>query len=87
VLGLLAFVAPGFLVTRVFDAAAMERDVARVLVEDHGIGGVTAVGCSGQVRVVADTRFECTATIDGAAVAVPMRVVDDDGGYEVGRPS
>lgn len=86
IVALLGFVAPGFLVTRVLDTTAMDRDVARVLTEDHGVAGLSSVSCAGEVPLVVDARAECTATIEGNPVPVPVRVLTEDGDYEVGPP-
>jgi hypothetical protein len=82
-----AFVTPGLLVTRVFDTGALQKGVTTVLAEDYGVEGVSDVQCPANVKVAAGATFTCSAAIDGDAVTVPIRVTDDDGGYEVGRPS
>jgi hypothetical protein len=82
-----AFVTPGLLVTRVFDAAALQQGVTTVLADDYGVEGLTDVQCPANVEAVAGATFTCSAAIDGDAVTVPIRVTDDDGGYEVGRPT
>jgi len=83
----LGFVAPGWFVTRVLDASAVQTGIAKILTEDYGAEGVTDVRCPDRVQVVPDATFTCDATIDGDPVTVPIRVTDDDGGYEVGRPT
>lgn len=81
-----AFVAPGFLVTRVFDAAAVEAGVQRILTTDYGVEGEVAVDCPEGIEVTEGATFTCTATVDGNALSVPIRVTSPDGEYEVGRP-
>ena len=83
----LGFVTPGWFVTRVFDPAAVQAGVARILTDDYGVAGVADVRCPADVRVVTGGTFSCDATIDGDPVEVPVRITDDDGGYEVGRPA
>jgi hypothetical protein len=83
----LGFIAPGWFVTRVFDAAAVQTGVARVLTDDYGTEGVADVRCPAGIEVSAGATFTCDATIDGDPVTVPIRVTDDDGRYEVGRPT
>lgn len=86
----LAFVWPGFLNTTVFDQAALQSGVQRVLVEDYGYPVVGDVTCgeagAGPIRVVTGTSFTCTTTIDGTPSVVPVTVTSDTGDYEVGRP-
>ena len=83
----LGFVTPGWLVTRVFDATAVQNGVARVLTDDYAVGAVADVRCPADVRVSTGATFSCDATIDGDPVTVPITVTDDDGGYQVGRPT
>jgi len=83
----LAFVTPGWFVTRVFDAAAVQTGVAKILTDDYGAEGVADVRCPGNVGVVAGAAFSCDATIDGDPVKVPVKVTDGGGRYEVGRPA
>ena len=60
------------------------RDV--VLTDDFGADGVGDVRCPGSIEIVTGASFRCDATIDGDPVTVPVRITNDDGGYEVGRP-
>ncbi len=83
----LGFVAPGWFVTRVFSAPAVQTGVAKILTDDYGAEGVADVRCPEGVEVAAGATFTCDATIDGDPVTVPVRVTDGDGGYEVGRPT
>ncbi len=86
----LAFVAPGFLRSTVFDQAALQDGVRRVLVEDYRYADVAGVACGApgeRIAVRVDAAFTCTATVDGAPVTVPVRVTTADGTYEVGRPA
>lgn len=83
----LGFVTPGWFVTRVFDAAAVQAGVAGILTDDYGTDGVADVRCPQDVRVAAGATFTCEATIDGDPVSVPITVTDDRGAYQVGRPA
>lgn len=85
VAGLLAFVTPGYLVTRVFDDVAVALGVQRVLVEDYRLT-VSEVTCPAGVHVVVGAPFACAAVVNGRSVAVPLRVLSRSGDYEVGRP-
>jgi Domain of unknown function (DUF4333) len=83
----LGFVTPGWFVTRVFDPAAVQTGVAKILTDDYGAEGVADVRCPGGVGVTAGATFTCDATIDGDPVKIPVRVTDGSGRYEVGRPT
>ena len=83
----LGFVTPGWFVTRVFDATSVQNGVARILTDDYAVGAVADVRCPADVRVGTGATFSCDATIDGDPVTVPITVTDDDGGYQVGRPT
>ncbi len=82
----LGFVTPGFFVTKVFDTAAVQTGVQKVLTDDYGLTGVTGVTCQQKVTVVKGGRFTCQATVAGAQKQVPITITSDDGAYEVGRP-
>jgi hypothetical protein len=86
----LAFVTPGFLNTTVFDQAALQGGVQRVLTDDYGYPAVGEVVCGdpgqGPIRVVEGATFTCTTTIDGAPATVPVRITSGAGDYEVSRP-
>jgi hypothetical protein len=82
----LGFVTPGWFVTRVFDATAVQAGVAGILTDDYATDGVADVRCPQNVQVTAGATFTCDATIDGDPVSVPITVTDDRGGYQVGRP-
>ncbi|MGH3611212.1 MAG: DUF4333 domain-containing protein [Pseudonocardia sp.] len=89
VLGLVAvlgFVTPAFLVSRVFDQAALQQGVQQVLIESYGIAGVESVTCEAGVEVTAGESFECAAVVEGEDVTVPIRITSATGDYEVGRP-
>ena len=83
----LGFVTPGWFVTRVFDATAVQNGVAKILADDYGAEGVADVHCPDRVQVTVGTTFTCDAAIDGDPVKVPVRVTGADGDYEVGRPA
>ena len=83
----LGFVTPGWFVTRVFDPAAVQAGVAKILTDDYSTDGVADVRCPQNVQVTAGATFTCDATIDGDPVSVPITVTDDRGGYQVGRPT
>jgi hypothetical protein len=83
----LGFVAPGWFVTRVFDATAVQNGVAKILTDDYGAEGVADVHCPDRVQVTVGTTFTCDGAIDGDPIKVPVRVTGPDGAYQVGRPT
>lgn len=87
VLLVLGFLTPGWFVTRVFDTAAVQNGVAKILADDYGAEGVVDVRCPENVGVTAGATLTCDATIDGDPVKVPVRVTNGAGRYEVGRPT
>jgi hypothetical protein len=86
VVAVLGFVWPGFFVSKVFDQAALQDGVQRVLAQNYNLD-VSAVQCDEGIRVAEGTSFECQATVDGAPVKVPVTITSSDGAYEVGRPA
>lgn len=91
VVAFLAFVAPGFAYTTVFDRTQLQAGVQRVLTDDYQYTGVGEVVCgdpaAAPITVRTGAMFTCTATIDGVPATVPVTVTSDDGGYDVGRPT
>jgi hypothetical protein len=82
-----AFVYPGFLVKKVFDTAAVQTGVQKVLTDNYAIQGVTGVTCGQNIAVVVGTSFTCDATIDGQTVKVQAKITSASGNYEVERPA
>ncbi|MDN5751430.1 MAG: DUF4333 domain-containing protein, partial [Pseudonocardia sp.] len=86
----LAFVAPGFLRPVVFDQAALDSGVQRVLVEGYGVVGVGEVVCGdptqGPIPVRTGDVFTCSTTVAGAPVTVSVTITSGSGDYEVSSP-
>lgn len=87
--GILGFVTPGFLTSKVFDEQAVQNGVKTVLVDKYGvpedsIGGVT---CPAEQKVEKDHKFTCTATIDGQEQKINITVLNEDGEYRVEPPA
>ena len=80
----LGFVTPGWFVTRVFDPAAVQTGVAKILTDDYGAEGVADVRCPEESGSRRARRSPATRTIDGDPVKSPVRVTDGNGRYEVG---
>jgi uncharacterized protein DUF4333 len=84
--GVLGFVTPGFFVTRVFDSAAVQQGVQKVLTDNYGLA-VSSVTCGQNIKVDNGATFQCDATIDGEQKKVPITVTSAGGDYQVGRPA
>ncbi len=84
VLLVLAFVAPGFAVTRTLDKTALQNGVTQILSQNYRLQ-VGSVDCPDDIEVTTGTTFECQAVVDGEQLGVPGRVITDDGAYQVGR--
>lgn len=89
--GVLGFVAPGFLNTKVFDESALEGDegVKKILVNDYDVPAdkIEGVDCPAEQKVAAGESFSCKVTIDGEEQSVTIKIVDDEGKYEVSTPN
>jgi hypothetical protein len=85
--GILGFVTPGFFVTKVFDTAAVQQGVQKVLTTDYKIEGVGDVRCPANVQVKVGETFTCTTTVNGKPANIQITIKSADGSYEVGRPS
>jgi hypothetical protein len=87
VVGILGFVAPGFFVTKVFDNTAVQTGVTKILTENYKINGVKDVVCPADKEVKDGITFECTASVAGKTVKVPVTVKGSSGDYQVGAPA
>ncbi|MBT0568122.1 DUF4333 domain-containing protein [Williamsia sp. CHRR-6] len=87
VLAVTAFWIPGFAVTKKLSQSAVESGVKSVLTKDYQATDVTEVSCPSGQKVKKGDTFDCSVTISGAKQKVTVTFLDDDGAYEVGRPS
>ncbi|SDD38215.1 DUF4333 domain-containing protein [Rhodococcus tukisamuensis] len=69
------------------DRAAAEQGVAQVLADSYGATDVADVACPSGQKVVKDATFTCTLTVKGNPQQVTVTFTDDEGTYEVGRPT
>ena len=86
-LGVLGFVRPAYLTTKVFDQAAVQHGVHTVLRQDYHLTEVADVVCPAGAKVQPASSFSCLAKVDGRTAVVPVIVQDQDGHYLVGRPA
>jgi len=69
------------------DHTVVEVAIAGVLRNDYGIDDVSNVHCPVSMPVQTGANYSCALTIGGEAKHVTVQVTDDQGTYEVGRPS
>jgi hypothetical protein len=69
------------------DQQAAEAGVAQVLTDSYGLQNVADVNCPSGQEVRRDETFTCSLTVDGEPRRVTITFTDDDGTYEVGRPT
>jgi len=86
ILGVTAFITPGFAISKVLNAAAVEDGVQKILTDTYKITDVTQVSCPANQKVKNGGTFTCKATIGGKDTDVRISITDDNGTYQVGRP-
>ena len=86
ILGVTAFITPGFAISKVLNAAAVEDGVQKILTDTYKITDVTKVSCPSNQKVKNGGTFTCKATIGGKDTDVKITITDDNGTYQVGRP-
>lgn len=71
-----------------FDNAAVNEGVTKVLKENYNEADTKDVTCNTDgVKVKEGSTFSCDATISGKSRTVQVKVLDDEGKYQVGAPS
>ncbi|MFD9890563.1 DUF4333 domain-containing protein [Amycolatopsis sp. NPDC059027] len=71
---------------RVFDAAAMDSAVRKILTENYKIKNVGEVSCPPGRPVTDGDRFTCAVQLGGTVKKVPITVTGGDGQYRVDAP-
>ncbi|MFE0020664.1 DUF4333 domain-containing protein [Amycolatopsis sp. NPDC059021] len=71
---------------RVFDAAAMDSAVRKILTENYKIKNVGEVSCPPGRPVTDGDRFTCAVQLGGTVKQVPITVTGGDGQYRVDAP-
>ncbi|MEV0712969.1 DUF4333 domain-containing protein [Nocardia aurea] len=69
------------------DQAAVQEGVKKVLTDSYGIQDVDGVSCPSGQEVKVDATFECTLQVSGEQKKVNVKITNENGTYEVGRPS
>ena len=81
-----AFAWPGW-APKSLDQNAVQDGVKQVLTKDYQATNVTDVSCPSGQSVEKGHSFTCTAMVGGQKQQVKVTILDDDGKYEVSRPT
>lgn len=81
-----AFLFPGW-APKNLDQQAAQDGVQKILTEDYQASEVSDVQCPSGQRVETGASFTCSVTVGGQQQQVTVTFIDDDGRYEVSRPS
>ncbi|QBJ94559.1 DUF4333 domain-containing protein [Rhodococcus sp. ABRD24] len=73
--------------SKTLDQAAVQNGVEQVVTDSYGARAVSGVDCPSGQKVVKGESFTCSLTVDGTAKKVTVTFTDNDGTYEVSRPS
>ncbi|PTR27538.1 uncharacterized protein DUF4333 [Rhodococcus sp. OK519] len=87
VVGLVAWLLSALLGGKTLDQEAAQRGVEQIVTDSYGARSVTGVSCPSGQKVEKGTSFECALTVDGSQKTVKLTFTDDEGTYEVSRPS
>lgn len=78
----------GAFFSKKFDNAKVNEGVTKVLGESYNETDVKDVSCATDgVKVKSGETFTCKATVGGQSKTVQVKVLDDNGKYQVGAPS
>ncbi|CAM3625852.1 hypothetical protein SMNI109538_03990 [Smaragdicoccus niigatensis] len=72
--------------TKTLDQKAVERGVLRVLTDSYDIQNVSDVTCPADEPVTTGHTFTCSVVVNGSSKTVTIKVIDDEGTYEVSKP-
>jgi len=81
-----AFAWPGW-APKNLDQQAAQQGVQKILTEDYQASEVSDVKCPSGQRVKKGESFTCSVKVGGQDQKVTVTFIDDDGKYEVSRPS
>lgn len=87
VVGVVGMLVASALGGKTLDEQAAQRGVEQIVTESYGARSVTGVSCPSGQKVEKGASFECTLTVDGSPKSVKVTFTDDEGTYEVSRPS
>ncbi|MFD4367489.1 DUF4333 domain-containing protein [Rhodococcus sp. NPDC058521] len=69
------------------DQTAAQEGVTTIVTESYGAEDVEGVSCPADQEVKKGNSFDCDLTVDGEQKSVTLTFTDDEGTYEVSRPS
>lgn len=75
-----------FFRAKVLDQAAVQKGVQSVLTDSYDLQNVTNVKCPKDEKVEVNSSFTCNVTVDGESRTVTIKIIDEDGTYEVSKP-
>ena len=81
-----AFAWPGW-APKSLDQNAVQDGVKQVLTKDYQATDVSNVSCPSGQSVKKGSSFSCSVTVGGQKQQVKVTILDDDGKYEVSRPT
>ena len=81
-----AFAWPGW-APKSLDQNAVQDGVKQVLTKDYQATDVSNVSCPSGQNVEKGSSFTCSVTVGGQKQQVKVTILDDDGKYEVSRPT
>ncbi|AOW92703.1 hypothetical protein BFN03_08310 [Rhodococcus sp. WMMA185] len=73
--------------TDTLDQQAAEAGVERIVTDSYGAEDVSGVSCPSGQEVKKGNSFTCDLVVDGQDMQVTLTFTDDNGTYEVSRPS
>jgi hypothetical protein len=72
---------------KVFDTAAVQDSVKKIVTDDYRVAGVKDVTCPAKQEVKEGNTFDCAVSVGDAVKKVTVTVTDADGGYKVSAPA
>jgi hypothetical protein len=75
-----------FFRAKVLDQEAVQKGVQSVLTDSYDLQNVTDVKCPKDEKVEVNASFTCSVTVDGESRTVTIKIIDEDGTYEVSKP-
>jgi hypothetical protein len=68
---------------KIFDQAAVQDSVKRILTDDYKVEGITTVTCPAKQDVKEGSTFDCAVALADVVKKVTLTVTSDEGDYEV----
>ncbi|WP_430332485.1 DUF4333 domain-containing protein [Rhodococcus sp. ACT016] len=72
---------------KTLDQNAAQKGVEQIVTESYGARSVSNVSCPSGQKVEQGSSFQCSLTVDGTPKTVTVTFTDNEGTYEVSRPS